>query len=152
MKFPISACSCQQLVSSNFFFFFFWLRWVFVAVHSLSLVVGKWGLLFVVARGPLIAVVLSCCWAGALGMRASAVAACSLSGCSMQAQQLHHTGPTVCGLQQLWHTGSVAPWHVGSSQTRDWTRVLCTGRQIPNHLATREVPNFLTFTNVMSKK
>ena len=34
--------------------------------------------------------------------------------------------------------GSVAPWHVGSSQTRARTRVPCIGRQILNHCATRE--------------
>ena len=34
--------------------------------------------------------------------------------------------------------GPVAPWHVGSSQTRARTRVPCIGRQILNHCATRE--------------
>ena len=36
--------------------------------------------------------------------------------------------------------GLVAPWRVESSRTRDQTHVLCTGRQIPNHWATRDVP------------
>ena len=40
----------------------------------------------------------------------------------------------------MWLTGSVAPWHVGSSQTRARTRVPCIGRQILNHCATREAP------------
>ena len=40
--------------------------------------------------------------------------------------------------QQLWLTGPVAPWHVGSSQTRARTRVPCIGRQTLNHCATRE--------------
>ena len=40
--------------------------------------------------------------------------------------------------QQLWLTGLVAPWHVGSSQTRARTRVPCIGRQTLNHCATRE--------------
>ena len=40
--------------------------------------------------------------------------------------------------QQLWLTGLVAPWHVGSSQTRARTRFPCIGRQILNHCATRE--------------
>ena len=35
--------------------------------------------------------------------------------------------------------GLVAPCHVGSSQTRDRTRVPCIGRRILNHCATREV-------------
>ena len=34
--------------------------------------------------------------------------------------------------------GLVAPWHVGSSQTRPRTRVPCIGRRILNHCATRE--------------
>ena len=38
----------------------------------------------------------------------------------------------------MWHTGLVAPQHVGSSQTRARTHVPCTGRQILNHCATRE--------------
>ena len=38
----------------------------------------------------------------------------------------------------MWLTGPVAPWHVGSSQTRARTRVPCIGRQILNHCATRE--------------
>ena len=44
------------------------------------------------------------------------------------------------GPQQLWHMGLVTPRHVGSPQTRARTRVRCTGRWIPNHCATREVP------------
>ena len=39
----------------------------------------------------------------------------------------------------MWLTGLVAPWHVGSSQTRARTRVPCTSRQTLNHCATREV-------------
>ena len=43
--------------------------------------------------------------------------------------------------QTLWNTGFVAPRHVESSQTRDQTRVPCTGRQILIiHCTTREVP------------
>ena len=34
---------------------------------------------------------------------------------------------------------AVAPQHVESSQTRDWTRVPCLWRQILNHCTTREV-------------
>ena len=40
----------------------------------------------------------------------------------------------------MWHTGSVAPRHVGSSWTRAQTRVSCIGRWILNHCTTREVP------------
>ena len=41
----------------------------------------------------------------------------------------------------MWRTGLVAPWHVGSSQSRARTRVPCIGRQILNHCATREAPS-----------
>ena len=49
-----------------------------------------------------------------------------------------------CGTraQQLWLTGLVARQHVGSSRTRAGARVPCVGRQILNHYATREVPQF----------
>ena len=44
--------------------------------------------------------------------------------------------------------GLVAPWHVGSSRTRAWTRVPYIGRRILNHWTTREVPmNFLSIHN-----
>ena len=61
------------------------------------------------------------------------------------AQASHCRGLSCCGAQApdaqaqyLWLTGPVAPWHVGSSQTRARTRVPCIGRQILNHCATRE--------------
>ena len=40
-------------------------------------------------------------------------------------------------VQWFWSTGSVAPWLVGSSQTRDQTHLSCTGRRILNHWITR---------------
>ena len=40
--------------------------------------------------------------------------------------------------QQLWHTNSVAPQHVGSSWTGGQTAVPCTTRRILNHWTTRE--------------
>ena len=60
----------------------------------------------------------SCCGARALGTQASVVVA--------------H------GLQQLWRTGLVVPWHVGSSRTRARNHVPYFGRQILKHCATRE--------------
>ena len=62
----------------------------------------------------------SCCGARALGTWASVVVA-------------HR-------LQQLWHMGLVAPWHVKSSRTRARTPVPCIGRHILNQCATRGVP------------
>ena len=57
-------------------------------------------------------------------------------------QALERVGVSSCGTwaQQLWHTGLVAPRHVGSSWTRAQTRVPCVGRRILNHCTTREVP------------
>ena len=41
---------------------------------------------------------------------------------------------------RLCSAGSVvALWHVGSSRTRAWTHVPCTGRRILNHCTAREV-------------
>ena len=50
-------------------------------------------------------------------------------------------GLQVCWLQKLYLQcpGLVAPWHVGTSQTRDRTHVLCIGRRTFNHWTTREV-------------
>ena len=45
----------------------------------------------------------------------------------------------VHGFQQLQLTGSAAPRHVGSSQTRNQTRVPCNGRQILICCTTRDV-------------
>ena len=47
--------------------------------------------------------------------------------------------------------GLVAPWHVGSSQTRARTRVPCIGRQILNHCATREAPSCTFFDKCTEK-
>ena len=67
----------------------------------------------------------------------------------------HYRGPSRCGAQgpdaqaqQLWLTGSSAPRHVGSSQTRARTRVPCTGRQTLNHCATREALNLLHLNKI----
>ena len=56
-----------------------------------------------------------------------------------------HTGFRSCGtrVQYLWCMGLVAPWYMGSSQTRDGTRVSSIGRQIVYYWATRETLNFL---------
>ena len=76
------------------------------------------------------------CGARTLGARASVAEAHKLGSCL--------TGdPRVRGIQSLWFSGSAAPWHVGSSQTRKQTRVPSTGRQIRNHWTTREDLVFL---------
>ena len=71
--------------------------------------------------------------AGATLHRHARVSHCrGLSHCGAQAPDAQ--------AQYLWLTGLVAPWHVGSSQTKARTRVPCIGRQILNHSATREAP------------
>ena len=45
----------------------------------------------------------------------------------------------------MWHTGLVAPWHVGSSRTRARTRVPCIGRRILNHCTTKEALHYFFF-------
>ena len=54
--------------------------------------------------------------------------------------------------QQPWLTGPAAPRHAGSPQTRARTRVPCTGRQTPNHCATREAPLFFLINTVLLPK
>ena len=83
---------------------------------------GEWGLLFVVERGPLTAAT-------------SAAMEHGLQVCGPQ--QLWLVGSRAQS-QQLWHTGSAAPQHVGPSWTRARTHVPCIGRQILNHCTTRE--------------
>ena len=48
-------------------------------------------------------------------------------------------------------TGSVAPWHVGSSQARDQTHVPCPGRQSLNEWTPRDVLGHLIFLSSKSK-
>ena len=50
----------------------------------------------------------------------------------------------------MWLTGPVAPWHVGSSQTRARTRVPCIGRRTLNHCATREAPLKFLYSKITS--
>ena len=89
------------------------------------------GFSLVVARGLLIAVASLVVEHGFWSVGASVVAAHGLKGCGSWA--LGHRLNS-CG---IWH---VAPWHVGSSWIRDWTRVSCIGRRILYHWATREAP------------
>ena len=103
---------------SFFFFFKYFFAYLFRAVFGPCFCMrafsscGKWGPLFIAARGPL-TVTTSCCGAQAPDAQA----------------------------EQLWLTGPAAPRHVGSSQTRARTRVPCIGRQTLSHRATREAPS-----------
>ena len=96
-----------------------------------------------------------------LGLRCCARASHCSGFSLLQSTGSRHVGFSSCGArasvvvapgsraqaQQLWRTGLVAPWHVGSSQTRDRAHVPCIGRQILNHCTTREVPLFIFCTS-----
>ena len=104
------------------FIFYFWLHWVFIAACGLSLVAESGGYSLLWCTGS------SLQWLPLLQSTGSRRK--GFSSCSTRAQQ-------------LWHTGLVAPQHVGSSRTRARTRVPCIGRRILNHCATSEVPDKL---------
>ena len=97
--------------------------WLFMALGGLSSSCGQQGLLFVVMRGLLTVVGVSCC-----GARAQVAAVHQL----------------ITAAQGLYSRGSVVVVHrlscpVGSSWTRDRTHVPCIDRWILIHCATREV-------------
>ena len=109
---------------------YIWLCWVFIAVHELSLVAASQGYSSLRCAG------FSFQWL--LQLRSTDSRSASFSSCGTRAQQLWLTGSRAQA-QQLQRTGLVAPWHVGSSRTRDQTCVPCIGRWILNHCATRDV-------------
>ena len=117
-----------EIWSYNLFFFFnfiylfiiyFWLCWVFISVRGLSLV------------------------AASGGHSSSRCAGLSLS----RPLLLRSTGSRRAGSAIVAH-GPSCPRHVGSSQTRAWTRVPCIGRRIPNHCATREAPGLIILIDI----
>ena len=57
---------------------------------------------------------------------------------------LHSVGSRV-RVQELWHTGLVAPQHVEFSQNKDQTSVPCIARWILKPWATREMRDWLLF-------
>ena len=122
----------QSFRSSWFFVFcFIWLRWVFLAARGLYLVAASGGYSHCGAWASHCGG-FSCCAARALGAWASVIAARALSSCDLWALECRLSS---CGAR-----------HVGSSQTRAQTCVPCTGRQILNHRATREVPRSSWFS------
>ena len=104
----------------GFCFVLFWLRWVFVAARRLSLVSASGGYSSLQCTGISL-------WWWLLLLRSTGSRCAGFSSCGTRAQQ-------------LWHTGLVPQWHVGSSWTRARTRVPCISRRILNHCATREAP------------
>ena len=111
--------------------FYFWLHCIFIAASGLFLVAASKGYSLLRCVG------LSLRWLLLLWSTGSR--RMGFSSCGMRAQQLWLVGSRAQA-QQLWCTGLVALWHVGSSTTRDRTCVPCIGRWILNHCATREVP------------
>ena len=65
------------------------------------------------------------CWG--FSLRSTSSRHVGFSSCSTQDHKPWLAGTRVQN-QYLWHTGLVARWHVGSSQTREQTCVFCTGR------------------------
>ena len=120
----ISSRNLQTLlVTSCFFFFFFWRCLLCLLVYSF---------LFLTVLG------LHCCVQPLLAVRRGysfSVAVCGLTAvASLAAEHVLW----VCGLRSCGTWALAAPWHVGSSQTRDRTCFPCTGRQILIHWSTRE--------------
>ena len=76
---------------------------------------------------------LCCVIVDACGLSLVAVSGVTLC-CTKWAS--HYSGFSYCAAQVLW--GWVAPWHVESSQIRDWPRVPCIARQTLKHWTTRE--------------
>ena len=118
----------------NLFIFYFWLCCVFVAVRRLSLVVVSGDYSSLSCAG------FSLRWLHLL--RSMGSRQVGFSSCGTPAQHLWLMGSRA-QTQHLWHTGLVAPWHVGSCWTRARTHVLCIGRRILNHCTTREGPKHL---------
>ena len=114
-----------------FYFIYFCLHWVFVAARGLSLAAASRG------YSSLQCTCFSLRWLLLLQSTGSRHA--GFSSCGTWAQQLWLMGSRAQA-QQLWATGLVAPWRVGSSRIRARTRVPCIGRRSLNHCATREVP------------
>ena len=98
-------------------------------LHAGFLQLQRWGLLSYCSILASHCGGFSCCRAQARDAQASVVVACRRSSCDLSvlghvgvsscgtgAYQLWLEGPRVCRLQQLQLTGSVALWHVESSQ------------------------------------
>ena len=119
----------------NYIYLFFYL-FIFCCAGSLllcRLFTNKWGLFFVVVHRLLIALTSF--------VAEHRLQGTGFSSCNLQAQQLQLPGSSAQA-QQLWHTGLVAPRHVGSSQTRDLTCLSCIGRQILYHLSHQGRPTY----------
>ena len=113
--------------------FIFWLRWVFIAVCGLSLVAASGGYSLLWCEG------FSLQWL--LLLQSTGSRHVGFSSCGTRTQYLWLAGSRAQN-QQLWRMGLVALQHIGSSRTRDRTRVPCIGRRILNHCTTMEAPRY----------
>ena len=132
----LSAFSYNSVFLVNILFIYiicFWPRWVFIAARGLSVVVASGSCSSQWCTG------FSLQWLLLLWSTGSRHA--GFSSCGAWAQQLWLAGSREQA-QQLRHMGLVALRHVGSSRTRDRTRVPSIGRWILNHCITRQVPAF----------
>ena len=116
--------SLAQCIFKINLFIYLWLLWVFVAVRGLSLVV--------MSRGYSLLQCVGFTLRRLLLLQSTGSRRTGFSSCGTQAQQLWLVGSREQA-QQLWRTGLVALQHVGSSWTRDRTRIPCSGRQLLNH-------------------
>ena len=132
------------------FYYFFKIYFIYLFLAALGLCCcvrafsscGERGLLFVAVRGLLIAGSSLVAEHGLQVCRLSLVVAHGL-------QQLWLAGSRAQA-QQLWCTGLVALWHVGSSRTRAQTIVPCIGRWILNQCTMREAPKDFILWNILS--
>ena len=111
--------------------------------------------IFGCAGSSLLLGVFSCCdEQGLLSSCSAGASHCGGFSCC-RVQALGHMGfsrlqflASRAQVQCSWYTGFVAPQHMESSLTRDWTLVSCFGRQILNHWATREAPDQPVFMHL----
>ena len=107
---------------------FYWVWWKLFRLFKILFICGWAG------SSLLRAGFLSLWWAGVpLYLLTSRYAGSHCSSFSCGAQALGCMG---FSSRSAW---AYYPWHVGSSQTRDWTCVPCISRQILNQWTTREV-------------
>ena len=138
MRFILTGLNHDTLLIGTFFFFFF--NWDIVDLKC-----------YISFRCTTEGFTFFFFFLAVLGLRfcARAFSSCGKRGATLHCGALasHYRGLS------LWSTGSrragsatvahgpATPRHVGSSQTRAWTHVPRTSRQILNHCTTREAPH-----------
>ena len=139
------------VISAFFLFKLLWLMLLWILIYSIwvptfssfgyiprSWIARSYGIVYLFEKPKSLvfpALELCCCRQASSSGRGQGL----LSG--RIAQTSHCSSFSCCRVwaQQLWHLSLVAPWHVGSSWTRDQTCVPFIGRRILNHWTTRKV-------------